>query len=385
MSRFPLLALTLFALMASGCSRDVLAPGDEPPADDATQVVRIPHVDRTELDQMLQQSMMPDGGLAVIGKGRKMVEVPEGSVDALADAIAAAGRNGIVLLKAGEHHESAMVEIPFAITLIGEEGAELVTSAGGLVAAPPIPVAPVLHVTGSHATIRGVTFRPASGDGNAAILIDGASHTTVFGNDMTGYQFPVIVASGDYNRVWNNTIVVNGAWQTGAVAFAFGITVVRGNHASVMDNAVSNAVWGFFTSGLQGQLAYNTSQGNYVGIVMCKVSEALILPGGELIGAEFATKDWVVAHNTTMNNFTTGLLVIDGSNNNVIANNESSGNGTFDVDLTGDTNRLGFFTPASFENTFIAGAYEDIEVRDCGIDNTIIGGALVDNSVVPCD
>jgi hypothetical protein len=132
MSRFPLFALTLFALTASGCSRDVLRPVDAPPAGDTRQVAKIPHIDRTELDQMLQQAMMPDGWLAVIGEGRKMVEVPDGSVDALADAIAMAGPNGVVLLKAGTHTETGTVQIPFRVHLVGEEGAELVTSAGGL-------------------------------------------------------------------------------------------------------------------------------------------------------------------------------------------------------------------------------------------------------------
>jgi len=385
MSRFPLLAIALLFVTAAGCSRSVpVAPSDESTSA-ATAVARIPHVDRTELDQMEQLAAMPDGGAGVLGHGRKLVEVPAGSHDALAAAIDQAGAHGMVVLMSGVHEESGTVEISIPVTVMGEAGAELVSSVGGLAPVLPIQVAPVIHIVASHVSIQNLTFRPASGDGNTAILVDGAEHTVVFRNQFSGYQFSVVVASGDENRIWHNTIQTNGAWQTGAISFAFGITLANGAHASVMDNTVSNSVFGIFVSGPQGEMAFNTAQGNFIGIVLCKVAQALILPDGTLTGAETSCHEWVVVDNTSVSNFTTGLLVIDGANNNVIADNASSGNGTFDVDLTGDTNRLGFFAPASFENTFIAGSYSNIEVRDCGIDNQIIGGALVDNTVVPCD
>ena len=104
-----------------------------------------------------------------------------------------------------------------------------------------------------------------------------------------------------------------------------------------------------------------------------------------MIGAALAARTGPQSTTRPSSNFTTGLLVIDGANNNVIADNASSGNGTYDVELTGDAYRFGFLTPASYENTFIAGSYPNIEVKNCGNDNQIIGGALVDNSVEPCD
>jgi hypothetical protein len=386
MSKLTFLAFTLSAITALGCSSEVpLAPAPDAPG--ATrQIVQIPHVDRAELDHMEQLAAMPDGGLAVIGQGLKMVEVPDGSVNALAAAIAQAGPNGMVLLKSGTHTETATVKIQFAVHVIGEEGAELVTSAGGLSNIEPFPVVPALHITAGRVSVQNVAMRPASGDGNTAILVEGASHTTLFRNRMTGYQFGVLVASGDHSRIWANSIVTTSAWQTGAVANAFGITLVNGAHASVMDNDVSNSLFGIWPCGAQGELAFNSAHGNFVGIILCRVPEALIeLPGGTSTGAEFSSKDWVAVHNTTTGNFTTGFLVIDGASNNVIANNASSGNGAYDVELTGDSHRFGFLTPGSFENTFIAGAFSNIEVKNCGFNNTIIGGALVDNTLEPCD
>ncbi len=385
MSRVLPAAFVLLVISAFGCSRDVpLAPSTDG-SRNAMPTAQVPQIDRTEIDAMEQQALSPAGGLATIGKGRRMVEVPDGSVDALADAIAQAGANGVVLLKSGIHAESGTVKIEVPVTVIGEEGAELVTSAGGLSSAIPLDVVPGVQVAADHVVIRNIAFRPASGDGNTGVLIDGGSHCTLFGNHLSGYQFSLVVASGNFNRIWNNTVVTNSAWQIGAVSDAHGIVLVNGSHGSVMDNDVSNAVFGMWICGPRGELAFNSAHGNYVGIILCKVPQALQLPGGAIIGSELSGQNWAAVENSTTSNLTTGLLVIDGANNNVIADNASSGNGTYDVELTGDTYRFGFLTPASFENTFIAGSYPDIEIKNCGNDNQIIGGALVDNSVEPCD
>jgi hypothetical protein len=386
MSRFPLIAIGLLFVTAAGCSRSVpVAPSDESTSA-ATAVARIPRVDRTELDRMEQLAAMPDGGAGVLGRGRKLVEVPAGSHDALAAAIDQAGAHGMVILMSGVHEESGTVEISIPVTVMGEAGAELVTSAGGLSNVEPLPLVPAIHIVANHVSVQNLAFRPASGDGNTAILVDRANDAVVFRNQISGYQFGVTVASGDGTRIWDNTIVTNGAWLTGAIANAFGITLVNGSHASVMDNDVSNSLFGIWPCGAQGELAFNSAHGNYVGIILCKVPEgSFLLPDGTITGAELSSVQWTAVQNTTTGNFTTGFLVIDGANNNVIADNASSGNGTYDVELTGDTYRFGFLTPASFENTFIAGSYPNIEVKDCGINNQIIGGALVDNLVEPCD
>lgn len=56
----------------------------------------------------------------------------------------------------------------------------------------------------------------------------------------------------------------------------------------------------------------------------------------------------------------------------------------YDVELTAETYRFGFLTPASFNNTFIAGSYLNIIVKNCGNNNTIIGRQSVNINNDPC-
>ena len=86
-----------------------------------------------------------------------------------------------------------------------------------------------------------------------------------------------------------------------------------------------------------------------------------------------------------MNNFNVGYLVIDGANNNLLLNNDASGNVSYDIELTGDSERFSFFTPFSFENKVVAGKFQSISIKDCGVDNTVKGGMQVDTSVDLCE
>ena len=135
-----------------------------------------------------------------------------------------------------------------------------------------------------------------------------------------------------------------------------------------------------------GVCAFNETSGNYVGIILCKVpANAWRLPDGSTVGASQSAARWLTAYNFTNNNFAYGLLVIDSANHNVVTSNQSTGNGVYDVEFTGDTYRFGFLTPAAFDNTFVAGLYPNTIVKDCGNNNVIIGGQKVDNTAQPCD
>ena len=76
--------------------------------------------------------------------------------------------------------------------------------------------------------------------------------------------------------------------------------------------------------------------------------------------------------------------MIDGANNNTLENNNASNNGTYDFDLTGDTYRFGYLTPKSFNNKVNAGQFQSVTIKNCGDNNTIVGGQLVDNNQDPC-
>ena len=374
--------LLVCALALTSCSRQSpISPVADSPADPG-----IPRIDTSELDRLEALARQPGRAIESLAAQSQRVYVPAGSVDAIAAAIHQAGNGGLVVLRSGLHTEHATVPVDRRVTVLGENGATVQSSAGGLDGSSPVQVTPAFHVTASGAAIWGLQIAPAADDGNCAVLIDGANDVLVFHNNLSRFQLGVIVVESDRPHIWSNAIVTSGAWQTGAVASAFSIVLVSGARGSVLHNDVSNALFGIWACGPLGTVAFNSAHGSLVGIILCKVPEgSLRLPDGRVVGAPQTATQWVAAFNQTDNNLTTGFLVIDSANHNLVASNESSGNGTYDVELTGDSYRFGFLTPASFSNTFIAGEYPDIEVKNCGNDNRIIGGHLVDNTLEPCD
>ena len=79
------------------------------------------------------------------------------------------------------------------------------------------------------------------------------------------------------------------------------------------------------------------------------------------------------------------ILVIDGANQNYLVNNKAGNNGRYDIELAGDSERFGFFTPTSRETTVDTGKYPDLTIKVCSVDDTVIGGQLVDTTADPCD
>jgi hypothetical protein len=119
---------------------------------------------------------------------------------------------------------------------------------------------------------------------------------------------------------------------------------------------------------------------------LCKVpANAFPLPGGKLAGSALSAVAWKIEDNHSTGNFNAGYLVIDGANNNRLKNNNASNNGTYDIELAGDSFRFGFLTPKSFDNKVVAGKYKNILIKDCGENNKVVGGQLVDNSVDLCN
>jgi hypothetical protein len=366
MRRLTLLFLVFIALVGAGCDRDTpVAPTQDP---------QIPTVDTSELNHLEKLAAQPDGGVAALTLGLHVVSVPAGSHNALASAISSAGNGGVVLLKSGSHTESGTVTVDLQVTILGEKGAELISSAG---APDPVAILPALWVRADRVSIQGLSIT-APAAGNTAVLIQGADDVLVFNNSMTKSQYGVLVERGNRARLWSNTMVGDGT--------GMGIIVINGSSASVLKNDTSNSVFGIWPCGSNGTLAFNKAHGNFVGIIFCKVpAESTLLPDGTLTGSDVSSNCWFATENTTVDNLTTGFLSIDGANHNLMVNNASSGNGTYDIELAGDSMRFGFFTPSSHDETFIAGRYATVEIKNCGAHNTVIGGALVDNTLEPCD
>ena len=180
-----------------------------------------------------------------------------------------------------------------------------------------------------------------------------------------------------------NKITSSTLWQTTGVP-CDGIIVCNGKSAWISNNEVESAFFGIWPCDLYGSCVNNYTHNNYIGIILCKVPDnAFRLPSGQLTGALLSSGYVKVLNNQSDNNLNVGYLVIDGANNSVLEGNRSSGNGTYDIELVGDSYRFGFFTPKSFSNRVVASPTQ--KVKNCGVNNTVVGGQLVNNATDPCN
>ncbi len=309
-----------------------------------------------------------------------------GSNNALAAAIANTCEGGVIYLKAGIHTETEPVVINKPVKIIGEAGAVLRVKSDLLpvnLATGTQPVSAGLHILNAPGTlIQDITMQPLGTDGGAAILIENSHQSAVIHTNITAHQFGVILEKSDRVAIMRNTIVITSAWQTGQVSDAHGIIVMNGKSAYLSDNDVSNAIFGIWPCDKWGTSERNITHGNVIGTIFCKVPMYLQLPGGQVTGAEFSATLWKARQNQSSNNLDVGYLVIDGSNGNLLENNEGGSNGTYDYELVGDSYRFGFLTPFTYDNVVYAKPGQT--VKDCGVNNTISGGVAVDTNVDVC-
>ena len=381
---FSVVPLFLFAVGLGflGCSDQepapVASPQPETSANDISQELR------AELAQLEHIASMPDRGTSYwvsdapgINRPTSIVELPAGSIDGLAAALASAGNNGTVLIRAGTHTESGMATISERVRLIGEPGAIMMFDT------PPDPtgydVHPAIRVLASHVTIWGLEIRPPGSAGGTAILLKNSQHALIANNTFRDQHLGVFVDGGDKSMVWGNTIVC-----APTTTDPMGIVNCNGKQVHIAGNNVTNALFGIWACDENGVLVGNNVHANLIGIILCKVpANAYTLPGNETVGSDAPGAGWVVTGNQATGNFW-GYLVIDSANRNLLTNNAASNSIVYDVELTADTFRFGFLTPASYDNRFIAGSNPNIVVKNCGNNNTIVGGQLVNNTTDPC-
>ena len=300
----------------------------------------------------------------------------------LAQAIAAAGPHGTVVVEAGTYSESSVM-ITEPVTIVGEDGAVIEFNSDAWTATPPRVVDAGFHIKNTQQVrIQGLEIRD-NDTGSTAILIEGSRHVSIEENRITDFQFGVLVESADHSRIEGNDI---GTSSGEILPFtSFGILVVNGFGNQVRDNTVSNATFGIFVSGENGKLLNNTTSDNFVGIMLCKLPVNLQLPDAEEpTGSDGSATRWLVQGNTSTNNTILGIgyLVIDGSNNNTLTNNQGGGNETFDIELTAFGDRLGLKDlPATYDNVVNAGRHKDVTIKDSGDNNKVHIGGRVDTDV----
>ena len=184
----------------------------------------------------------------------KAVRLSPGS-DGLADAIAAAGPRGTVIVEAGVHTESSSVMITETVTIVGEEGAVIEFDSNAATTSPRLIEAGFHIKDARHVQIEGLGIRD-NNVGSTAILIEGSEHVTIKGNRITDFQYGVLVESADHSTFDGNEI----GMSTGRLSVtSFGITVANGFGNQIRNNTVSEATFGLFASGENGKLLNNTT------------------------------------------------------------------------------------------------------------------------------
>lgn len=330
-----------------------------------------------ELDALVAEGQLPN-----TLESRSVVEVPAESQDALAAAIAAAGEGGMVVLKAGNHFESGTVEINQRVTIRGEKGAILIADVRPL--SQVGFVQPALHIKDvDNVIIFGLTIQPTTAPGGTGILIQNSTRSYVARSTTNDLQFGVLVENGNQTRIAQNTFNTSLGWATGELVTASGVIIINGKQVRIVGNTANTGFFGVFSSDENGLYLGNRTNGNAIGHILCKVPLAYPLPDGSIVGSATSATNWLSLYNEATQNASVGYLVIDGATENYIAGNEASDNGVYDIELAGDSERFGFPTPPSVGNRIWVGAGQT--VKDCGIDNMVVGGVPIDTIANPCN
>jgi len=374
----------LFAIVLTitvlGCQKEAAPPPDGLPA--SVEALDLPGMPTYDAEALARELNEPAYDVSL--RDGHVVEVPAGSSDALAAAIAEAGEGGTVVLLAGEHYESQPVLIEQSVKIVGEDGARLISTGTQPTDAAGI-LQPALHVLGAAGVvIRNLQIAPDKAPGGTGILLERAPRAQVRNNELEGFQFGILNERSDRARIMRNHVVTTSAWQTGEIFDAHGIVNINGRNVWIVDNEVSNSVLGIWACDRGGFALSNRMSGNLIGFILCNVPAGLYpLPDGTFTGSETPGTTWLVQNNTSNDNLSVGVLVIDGARSNYVINNSAAGNGDYDTEVAGDSERFGFFTPTSAEN-FIYIFEKEQTVKDCGHDNTVYGGTTVDTAAEPC-
>ena len=318
---------------------------------------------------------------------RKPTVVPAGSNNALAQALKDAGDDGIVYLQSGLHTETAPIDITKRVIILGEDGAILkIKTEVGFATAGVTPINAAIHVLNAPKTIiQNVEIHPVDADGGTAVLFENSDLSAAMSCTFKQFQLSVVVEQSNQTCVIDNTISGSTLWQTDNKGTLFGgILIINGKSSWISGNDVTNAFKGIFLSDKAGTVIRNKVRKGHGGYVLCSVHPNTIkLPKGGLTGSRTASSNWVVRNNESNDNLTAGYLIIDQANNNIIEGNTSTGN-LLDYELAGKTYRIGGIEALpSYSNYLEANATQS--VKNCGNNNTVVGGILVNLKDSPCN
>lgn len=367
MQKLTLLTTLALFILILGCARE--EPELNTAVADAQAVIQLAQERVAEVERQLE---LEEAEVAFRGN---TVVLPAGSTDGdLADAIAQAGNNGTVIVASGDHFETGTVIIDKRVRIQGEEGAKLYVDVSG----PGFQHDPALYVKDvNNVRITGLELRPQGAAGNTGILVEDGNRTWIQNNRIIGFGFAVWLYGADNGRILDNYVegLGMGAWWT--------VVVQKGKNVIVRGNEVTKAQFGIFLSDKNGTAYQNDTYECDAGLFLC-TAQFSSLPDGTPIFAPEPCNDWVITGNYSHDNLY-GYMAQDGAFENLIVQNASADNSNYDIALRGTITFGSIIFPTSRDNQVITvGPYADLIVKDCGVNNTVVGGILVDTSVDPC-
>lgn len=313
-------------------------------------------------------------------------EIPAGSTNALSQAISDACAGGVIYLKSGIHTETQRVTITKSVILLGEAGSVLKLQS----VLKPVDattgkytLSPALHVLNAPNTaFVDLDIQTITGDGATAILFENSGQSAVIRTKLTNFQFGIFLEKSDRMTIMNNTIKASGAWRTTPGLQTSGIVLSSSLSSYIANNEMFNALWGAFLSDKWGTAINNSTHDNRIGIQFCGLRPDYFLPNGQISGADASATAWKANGNVASNNVYAGYFLIASAHWIVMNNNTATANGSYDIELNGDTNRSGFFAPATYNNTI--NAAQGQRIKDCGTSNTITGGTMINTATDRC-
>lgn len=368
-----ILSIALFT--ATGCKKEINQTPKAPEV--ATRPINEQQI-RQDIQKVLEHIQTVQGvDMAVQLRAlAQIIVVSAGSNNALSQALIDAGEGGIVYLRSGLHTETAGVVISKKVILIGENGAILkVKSVANVMnlANGVTQINPAIHVLNAPQTnIQNIEIQPIDADGSTAILYENSPLSAAMFCTIKSFIFSILVEKSNQMTIMGNKITASTLWHANPGP-NIGILISNGKSAWIENNDIQSANSGIFMSDQYGSTVGNNTHNNYWGIVLCHIApNSLKMPDGHLTGAELSANNWKVRGNKADNNINIGYVVIDGSNNNTLEANTGTGNGSYDIELVGQTSRIGFPMPPCFNNRVTAAAGQS--VKDCGTNNTVSGG-----------
>ena len=364
-----------------GCTKDQNQANINTPA--PVDVLKVKKdIQKTLQEIQSHQGVSTDVQTRVAGA---FIVVPGGSVDAIKQALSDAGVGGVVYLRAGTHTENSNLVITSQAIIVGEAGSILnIKSAPSIPGGDGlIPLNPAIHIMNAPSSaVLGVTINPLGGDGSTGILFENSPLSASMYNAFNGFQYSIVVQNSDNPTIFGNKIVGSTLSARGGVGLELGILVMNGKSAYLAQNDVSGNLAGLFLCDKYGTATQNNLHNNVFGVILCRIQDNTFkLPSGQAAGAISGATNWKINTNTSSNNLAEGFEITDGSTGNIIQNNTTSGNTSFDIDLTGVTSRAGFLAKSSVNNSVTAGPTQ--KVIDCGQGNTVTGGII--DKTTPCN